>query len=393
MNAAFATIRAQIMCATTPEGIFGDLGDDPVGQHDKGHTLFRSFAKALHPDKVPPEQRDEAGELFARINGLWQEADKRIKAGIYGTRKTAKAPVTLTTKNAVIEIGNPFPPGEIADFFQVRITETGKPPVDGILKVARHPADNDLIENEARTLKHLLKAESDADKALLPTFLPYFPSFSTSVRIDDGSGVQRAANVFRAPPKTKGYLSLETIRREFPHAIDLGHMGWMLNRIFEGLTYLHGKGVVHGAINPAHLLYNPVNHGLIFVGFGASVITGPDSFGDRKVGLVSTAYRDFTAPEILAKQEPGPAADFYGAARSMIFALTGRTDGILPPKTPKSITGFLKACLLASPRQRLHDAKTARREFQDVLEAIFGPPTYRRLEAGFPHHEKENPHG
>jgi len=386
MNASFATMRAQVLRATTPEAVFGDLGDDPDGQHDKGHTLYRTFAKAMHPDHVPPEDRDEAGQIFARLNALWDEAEKRIKAGLYGTKKPAPKPIIITTKTATIEVGNALPAGEVADSFEVRITEAGKPTTDGIMKVARYAADNDLIENEARTLKHLLKASSPADEKLLSTFRPYFPSFLTSLRIDDGSGIQRAANLFRASP---GYLSLETIRRDHPAAIDTGHMGWMLNRIFEGLTYLHGKGVVHGAINPAHLLYNPVSHGLIFVGFGASVV---DPVGNgRKVGLVSSTYRDFTAPEILAKQEPGPAADFYGAARSMLFALTGKTDGV-QPKLPKSIAGFLKACLLASPRQRLHDARTARREFGDVLEAIFGPPTYRRLDLS-PRTSKENSHG
>lgn len=393
MNAAFAAMRAQVLSATTPEAVFGDLGDDPGDQHSKGHTLYRRFAKALHPDRMLPEDREEAGQIFARLNALWDEAEKRIKAGTYAK----PAPITITTKTATIEVGRSLPAGEIADFFEVRITESGKPATDGILKVARHAADNDLIENEARTLKYLLEAASPEDEKLLSTFRPYFPSFLTSIRIDDGSGhacpgVQRAANVFKASP---GYFSLETIVRDHPGAIDPGHMGWMLNRIFESLTYLHGKGVVHGAINPAHLLYNPVSHGLIFTGFGASVIDPVNS--DRKVGLVSSAYRDFTAPEILAKQEPGPAADFYGAARSMLFALTGKTDGMMPfngnlPRLPKSIAGFLKACLLASPRQRLHDAKSARREFGDVLEAIFGPPTYRRLDLS-PHILKENSNG
>ncbi len=365
-------LRTRIFAAATPEALFGPLtGTDPGAQRAAGLKVFHQLAKATHPDLFPVIEREIAQEMFQRVTDFWAEAEARIAAGLYGTAAATSKPVVITTKSWSFEIGAPLAGGEIANLFRVTATPVGAPACPAILKIARRATDNDLIRNEATVLKRLARIESDADHH----FQGYLPELIAHLKIDDGSGPARATNAFR-PADT--YLSLEEICTHYPEGLDLRHVGWMWNRVLEALTFVHGKGIVHGAITPAHLLYNPISHGLILVGWSAAVADFVD--GTDHIRIVSRTYRDFYAPEVFDKAPAGPATDLYMAARAMLFALAPeRRDGAIPTDLPRALAGFLRASLLKLPSRRIQDALAARRDLGDILETIYGPPAYRPL--------------
>jgi serine/threonine protein kinase len=127
---------------------------------------------------------------------------------------------------------------------------------------------------------------------------------------------------------------------------------------------VHSKGIVHGAILPEHVLIRPEDHGAVLVGWSCSVAAG-----DR-IKAISTARRDWYAPEVVAKQPATPSTDVFMAART-IAALVDR--GSLPRK----IDALLSACLLHNPRARHPAAADVYARFDKVLRELYGPPSFK----------------
>jgi len=59
--------------------------------------------------------------------------------------------------------------------------------------------------------------------------------------------------------------------------------------------------------------------------------------------------------------------------------LPGRQPGHLVPQLPAPIGRFLQACLLESPNMRPNDAWELHEEFSELLEGVYGPPSFHHL--------------
>jgi hypothetical protein len=133
---------ALIEAARGPDDLFGaDAARD-----------YRQLAQLTHPDAHPGD--DRAADAFAKLAALW--------------RQHRDGPGPLVAR------------GDIANLYPVS---------RGLLKLARDPADNDLMRAETIALTRL---RHEADERLRA----YFPELIAARRLQDPhSGVQRRANV------------------------------------------------------------------------------------------------------------------------------------------------------------------------------------------------------
>lgn len=165
------------------------------------------------------------------------------------------------------------------------------------------------------------------------------------------------------------------IRRRFPQGLDGRHVAWMFNRMLESLGFFHRSGSVHTAMMPQHLLFNVDNHGLTVVDWTHARRIG-EGFG---VGL--HRYKRWLPQEVASFRAALPQTDIFMAAKCASYLAGGdpRTN-LVPQHLPPAMRRFLKACLLESPRMRPDDAWELHEQFRDLLEDIYGSPSFHDLE-------------
>jgi hypothetical protein len=279
--------------------------------------VYRRLARLTHPDTGPPDS--EAASAFAKLSRLWRQ---HLASG---ERHVAQ--------------------GDIANFYDT---------ADGLLKLARDPADNDLIDRESRALA-LLRARADK------RFRPYLPELVARRRHQDPqTGLVRHANVLR---RLDGFRSLAEVRGAYPGGLDPRDVAWMWRRLLVALGAAHRSGVVHGAVLPEHVLIHPVAHGLVLVDWCYS-----SSGAGEHVPAVVERYRGWYPPEVLDRQVPGPATDIHLATRCMTYLM-------IDP--PRQLATFARGCTLPGPAHRPQDAWRLLGELDDLLGRCYGPRTFR----------------
>ena len=165
--------------------------------------------------------------------------------------------------------------GDIANLYPVRQGQLKTAPFKAapfkaaLLKIARDPADNDLMRREATALTRL-------QDVVDPALLAYFPPLvATGQRDDARSGVRRHVNLIGA---LGGFRSLAEVRSAFPAGVDPRDAAWMWRRLLVAIGAAHRAGVIHGAVLPEHVLIHPAEHGLVLVDWCYSV-SGPAGSG------------------------------------------------------------------------------------------------------------------
>jgi hypothetical protein len=284
---------------------------------------YRRLAQLTHPDACPGDAR--AAAAFARLAALWRQ------------RQDGPGPVVAR--------------GDLANLYQVR---------DGLLKLARDPADNDLMRAEATALTQL------ADRVGAP-WRAYFPKLVRAQRRQDPrSGVQRRANVIA---RLAGFRSLAEVRDAFPGGLDPRDTAWMWRRLLVAVGAAHRAGLVHGAVLPEHVMIHPAEHGLVLVDWCYSGPCYSDAAPAVRVRAVVRRYLDWYPPEVLAGEPAGQDLDLWLATRCMT-ELTG-------DRMPARMAAFARGCLLASPGRRPADAWLLLAEFDELLGRLYGPRTFR----------------
>jgi len=285
---------------------------------------YRRLARLTHPDTCPGDER--TARAFAKLASLWQRHQAALRSGRQAGPLVAR--------------------GDMANLYRFG---------PGLLKLVRDPADNDLMRREAEALTRL-RDQADA------RFRAYFPSLVRALRQEDiRSGIRRHANLIG--PLT-GFRSLAEVRSAFPAGVDPRDAAWMWRRLLVAAGAAHRAGVIHGAVLPEHVMIHPAEHGLVLVDWCYSV---PAPAG--RLRAVVQRYRPWYPPEVLAGQPAGPDLDIWLATRCMTELIGGR----MPPR----MAAFARGCLLASPARRPRDAWRLLAEFDELLECLYGPRTYR----------------
>jgi len=330
-----------VMSASTAQDLFGAA--EPARR-------YRQLVRVLHPDRVAAAghrcadpgcaaggtgddcaERTAAAEAFLRLANLWQ----------------ARHGVSIRTRGAEYRLGGRRYAGDLADLHDVG--------ADQLLKLPRDPANNDLMEREARALRTL------ADRGD-PRYLPYVPRLVDSFRHrDPATGAQRRVNVVAA---VSGLRSVHEIHDAYPSGLDARDAAWMWRRLLVALGFVHRAGVVHGAVLPGHVLIEPAGHGVVLVDWCYAAF-GP---GDPVPALVP-AFTDWYPPEVRQRQDTGPGTDIAMATRCMTY--------LMGERAPEPLRAFAAGCTLPALRQRPDDAWRLLGELDDVLARLYGPRTFR----------------
>ncbi|GIF77003.1 serine/threonine-protein kinase [Asanoa siamensis] len=160
-------------------------------------------------------------------------------------------------------------------------------------------------------------------------------------------------------------------------------------QVAEALAYLHARGVVHGDVKPANLLV-PADGGRVrLTDFGVArrIARGrPD---------VIHATPEYVAPEVVAGEPAGRAADVYALGIVLFEMLTGRSPyrggqptqvlarhttctPVAPPGLPAVVWPLIEACVTTAPDQRPPAALLAAR-LRGLEPALDGTPTLAPL--------------
>jgi hypothetical protein len=319
--ASVADAIREVMSAAGARELFGT--EEPARR-------FRRLAWLLHPDRVPAADRPQATEAFIRLTTLWR--------GGHGT--------VIRVRDAEYRLGVRAYTGDLADLYDVG--------ADRLVKLPRQPANNDLMEREARALR-LLADQGD------PRYLPYVPRLVDSFRHHDtATGARRRVNVVAAAP---GLHSLAEVRAAYPDGLDPRDAAWMWRRLLVVLGFAHRAGLAHGAVLPGHVLIQPAEHGVVLVDWCYSAM------GADRVPAMVPAYADWYPAEVRDRRETGPGTDIAMASRCMAWLMANRA--------PRELRRFAAGCALPSPRQRPDDAWRLLAELDELLEGLFGPRKFR----------------
>ncbi len=350
MQPSFSDLVDCLSRATQPEQVFGDLSGD---RHVALKRRYRELAAIVHPD----HNRDRVADAAMAFRALqtWHTlARRRLEQGAYGKLEYIAAVTELH------DYSGDEPPlhGDLCELFPCSVA-TGRV----LLKVARSSRNNDLLKAEARSLRRLERElAGERIRAHFPTLIEQF-------RLRDTDGATRQVNVLRAEDD---YVTLADILRAYPRGVDAADAAWMFNRVLAALGVVHDLGIVHGAVTPAHVLIRPADHNGMLIDWCYSGLAG------ARLKAMSPPYAADYPPEIQAREPVTPATDVYMAARCMLRLLGGSTaSSSLPPAIPKPIGALLRACLLPSPLRRANNAWQIFEDFQEILERLYGSPTFR----------------
>lgn len=367
LNAELERLAQHLVEGVSPEAVFGKLPDDPVAADSAAKGIFHKIALVVHPDKfhnAPEEDKKLAELLFKRLKNAWEKAKQAISEGRYG--KPA-APVHISSKVRDYAVGTLFATGAVCDVFRCTFTGSKGQVQECLLKIARTPADNDLVRNEAAVLRRI---HAQTPQSSLRT---YFPDLVDSLRVSEpGATGARHANVFRYRP---GLWSLEQVIKAYPGGVDPRDMAWMWKRILGGLFCAHEAGIIHGSVLPPHILLDLESHGVVLVDWTCST----KNDGASRIGAIDPAYQEYYPQEVLRKEVATSTTDIYLAAMTIIKLLGGDVlKRTLPASAHKEIVRMLLECT-GPALSRPKNAFELHTRFDSLLEGMFGPKKFRKF--------------
>lgn len=344
----FSDLLHLLQTATRPEDVFGELPTP-----DALKRSYRRLAAIAHPD-CNPDRPHESGEAF-RLLGHWCAAAQTLLAqDAYGRPRV----IELISPNHHYIASQSALAGDLSDLYPAA---AGGERV--LLKIVRDPRNNDLMQAEARALQRIGRALAGQ------VVRAHFPALVEHFQVRDADGILRQVNVLG---HEADFVSLTAIQRAFPGGIEAADAAWMFNRVLAALGLCHDQGLVHGCLTPDHILVRLSDHGGLLVDWCYSVEIG------AVIQAVSPPHIAQAAPEISARRPATPATDLYMVGRCMVCLLGGSGPvESLPTRVPRPIRNLLAACLLPSPHRRAGDAWQVMADFGDILQRLYGPPTFR----------------
>lgn len=283
-------------------------------------------------------------DVYSRLVGIARPG----YAAVSGDSSTT----TIEVNGKTYRIDGFLAQGDISAVYSGYMLDDSKR-VDIVIKIIDEPIDNDLAQNEARILQEFWR-EPAAQHKHLPTLVDRFLT----------QGGRQALVLSRFD----GY-DLNFIRDEaFPQGVPLRHAGWVLARALSVAGFAHSKGIVHGNIEPAHLLVRPRDHNVCLVDWSYAILK-PVETGEG----FKAVNDEFSAPEVAEKGAPTPAADLYSLGKCLVYLLGGNTaTDELPEEVDERFARFLRFMTLKSAGGRAQDAWELYRQLAELRREIHG---------------------
>ena len=239
----------------------------------------------------------------------------------------------------------------------------------GMFRLTNDPYDNDLMQNEAKTLYHL-QGDKDYDdfRAFIPVILEAF-------LYQDSDKKAKQVNICGLHPdigEPNELYTLEEVHQYYLNGIDPRDMAWMWRRVLYILGFIHGAEVIHGAIVPWHILIEPKEHKLMISGWGFSV-RNPKATGNH-LKAMSLSYEKWYPASVKEKKPPTAALDIGMAARCMMYLI-----GAEPTQKPKhrNLDSQLERYFTKCIEQQPQDAWQLLSEFDKIIENLWGERKFR----------------
>lgn len=243
--------------------------------------------------------------------------------------------------------------GELSDVY-AGICHSGKlkgTPV--VLKYIYEEHMNDWMCDEQRTLQLLHAAQGKQTKHL--------PVCIDSLTSQDG----RMGLIFEALDA----FDLDDVRTAFPQGLEPEHAVWVMRRTLSTLGYIHSLGVLHGNIEPAHILIRPHDHNVFLIDWSYAIRV--DGASQRHFKCWNEV---FSAPEVREQKAPLPSSDLYSLGKTMLFLLGGDLERhTFPDSVDIRLQRFIQFLLWDSPLQRARDAWELYHQLGRLRKVIFGP--------------------
>jgi hypothetical protein len=261
--------------------------------------------------------------------------------------------------------------GAISNLYRCAFKNGGSV-VEGLFKVARDPRTNSLLANEAAVLQALHGRDFNQ------TYGAFLPTIQESLQLPERGGIPRQANVlsFAGPICSLDDLyTLEEVRAAHPAGLDPRDMAWIWRRLLSILSHAHSYDIVHTAVLPMHVLIEPKRHGLILIDWTGAVMNARHR--NPSLHIIHDTHAAWYRSAGVLGMPVGDGLDIELAARCMIQLLGGDPiRGTCPTAVEPAITRHLQRCLAASSSLR-SDAATLLRDFDRLIETLWGPRSFR----------------
>lgn len=335
--------RDRVFAANSPEALFGELSGESIAKLAALNKIYFHLATSCQAKHYRNDEKllELAHGAFDRLSELYRAAQERIRNGEYGALPGAAKAATDTSVIGVVESEHTayslqalIAEGDLALVYRAEYQDDQGKICKACIKIAKELENNSLLENEQNILAQL-------DHVSLPKLLEGF-------QLSDGRAVT-------ALTYTEG-LNFHQLRDLPMYTNGLAqdteyHLGWILERQLALLGYLHEKGVVHGSIEPAHLVIQGDKHNVVLVDF-CWAFKDPAESDHIKIG-----QEYYSAPEVFAKATPHPAMDIYGLGKSAVYLLGGDPEsGEAPPSLEPMMTKFIRRMVEEDRKERASDA-------------------------------------
>jgi len=358
-NEALSRAYEKLLQAVCPEDIFGEIPNIAEEGKKQIKKIYRDLAKIVHPDLYPNDRNktEMAKEAFQILNTFNEQAEKRIEEGTYGQRirdehaNNNSNGFGIKTQKREYIIRSTLATGDLATIYSGAVVGVTEGQV--VVKIISDPADNDLALNEIKVLK-MFSAEPSQQSKHIPVLLDNFKTtdnqYALILRYFDG-------------------YDLYSVREKYPFGLDPRHVAWILARSLSAIGYAHSQGVVHGNLEPAHILIRPRDHNVMLIDWSYAAVN-PGVSGDS----FKVLNEPYSAPEVALKKSPVPSSDLYSLGKTMIYLLGGDPKtNFIPLNVPDKFKRFILAMVIPSVLQRPRDAWEIYGYLNEVRNNVWGP--------------------
>lgn len=321
------------------------------GKNEKRAKInYRRLAKSIHPDMFSKQSdKDEANKAFQKLNELW-ESYNGSSNGEPNTTTTKTKPNTVKTSKreyALVQeiLGDPFFTRFNATYDDGHLNAT--------VLLTANSGDDDLTENHIRAIR---KIQQDIPKE----FQAFYPDIVELFQHEKDNEKRRGI----VQTHHEGLVPFNKIMERYPKGISGRDVAWIFRRMLVAVGNAHDIGLVNSAITMDTLYIQPEQHGVVLSDWQYSVDEG------QTLRAVPPKWKIYYPEIYLNKAKVTPSLDINMCAQ-VANMLLGKDE-------PKQFRTFFKVC----SKEKTLDASTLLREFDILLERLYGKPKFHPFTLG-----------